>query len=76
MRRSLLLALAAAGAACVSLIPVRPSGAGEPEARATYRAEYGDVLCVAFAPDGKALAVAGGPEVKLWDITTAKPERK
>jgi WD40 repeat protein len=35
-------------------------------------AGHGGVNAVAFAPDGKTLAVADGPQVKLWDTASGK----
>jgi WD40 repeat protein len=40
--------------------------------RATLR---GTICCVAFSPDGKTLALAGGAgpgEIRLWEVATGK----
>jgi WD40 repeat protein len=36
--------------------------------RACFDREMGRLDCVAFAPDGKTIAAAGGRDVVLWDL--------
>jgi hypothetical protein len=71
MRRSLSLILTVAGAAWLSLAGGRHLLAGDVLPRITLRVSHGNALAVAFAPDGKTLASAGGSEVKLWDLPAA-----
>jgi len=56
-----------------------PCLAGEIKAQATLRANYGNVLAVAFSPDGRTVACGCGKdlwdsygEVQLWDASTGK----
>jgi WD40 repeat protein len=69
------------GESAVKLVDLATGGE-----RATFRPDVGEVHAVAFSPDGKLLAAAGGKEVsrhntppqylkcevKLWDVTAGK----
>ena len=64
--------------ACLGLLPVLPLSAQEPKLRATLQGHTQSVVSVAFSPDGKMLASAGGStfgepgELKVWAIATGK----
>jgi WD40 repeat protein len=75
MRRFTVFAGAAVAALTLSL--GRHCDAGEAEPRSTFRTKEGEVLAVAFAPDGKTLACGCGKglrdpygELQLWDVGT------
>lgn len=75
MRRTPLLAFAAFAALALP----GPASPAEDNPRATIPASYGDVLAVAFSPDGKTLACGCGKdlldplgEVLLWDVAAGK----
>jgi WD40 repeat protein len=64
--------------ACLGLL-LSPLSAQEPRPRGTLRGHAKEVPSLAFSPDGKALASAGGDfvrpiEVKLWDVRAAKEQ--
>jgi hypothetical protein len=62
------------GVVCLSLLPLPPLSAQQPRLRDTLGAGHADdVLCVAFAPDGKTLA-SGSKDttIKLWDVASEK----
>ena len=59
------------------LLPLSPLSAQEPKLRATLKGHTEAVWSVAFSPDGKTLASAGGlcgkpGEIQLWDVATGK----
>src|SRR5436309_653216 len=78
MRLSSVPAVAAVAAA-LAMLHGRSCGADELKARSTFRVKEGEVLAVAFAPDGKTLACGCGKglrdpygELQLWDVGTGK----
>jgi WD40 repeat protein len=75
MQPSLVFPVAAVAA--LTLWPGRPCDAGGAEPRSTFRVPEGEVLAVAFAPDGKTLACGCGKglrdpfgELQRWDVGT------
>jgi WD40 repeat protein len=64
--------------ACLGLLPVSSLSAQEPKLRAILKGHTNAVVAVAFSPDGRQLASAGGDtanepgELKVWDIATGK----
>ncbi len=82
MRRYTLILMTVVGPALLGFLHSRPCLAEEPEARAILRANYGNLLAVAFSPDGRTLACGCGKdigdpydlfgEVQLWDVRTGE----
>jgi WD40 repeat protein len=79
MRRSTLITLTAVETESLVFSQSQASLAEGARPRATLRANHGNVLAVAFSPDGRTLACGCGNdlwdsygEVQLWDVHTAE----
>src|SRR5207248_3233592 len=61
------------GVACLGLLPLSPLLAQQPKPKATLTGHTDSVFCVAFSPDGKALASGSGDNtIRLWDVAGGK----
>jgi WD40 repeat protein len=63
--------LAAAAAAALVALVSGPRCCGQ-EPKAVFRGPGGEILALAFSPDGKTLAAGADDLVGLWDVATGK----
>lgn len=60
------------GRASPAAVQLLDGATGRPGAALSAPGPFGDVGCLAFAPDGRTLATGDdGPEVRLWDVAGA-----